>query len=294
MPERLLDLGAGLELWRVPIDELIEQDVNARAMAKGMFDRLAGTVGRDQRLESLPLCALTARGVEIVSGHHRTRAARQAGLTEIHAIVDTTGLTSDQIKAKQLAHNRIQGEDNEELVKRIYESIGDVEKRLDTYIDPAALNLSLPKVSVGSIDLGLEHRSALIVFLPTEKDRFDRALEQLRPFLTGDIETVYLAERTQFEAFQSLTRRIGREYDIRSVGTTLAKVADIVLESLGEPPPESEGVVAARDVFGGALMPEEVAATVRRALDKASGDAKGRKGPRWDALQALADAYVDG
>src|SRR3954454_4963806 len=131
MPTKLLDLGGGLELWTAAIDELIEQDVNARAMPKGMFERLAETVGRDKRLESLPLCATTPRGLEIVSGHHRTRAARQAGLDELHVIVDTTGLTPDQIKARQLAHNRIQGEDNEELFKRIYESIGDVEKRLE-------------------------------------------------------------------------------------------------------------------------------------------------------------------
>ncbi len=68
-PERILDLGYGLELWKVHPSFLREQDVNARAMPKAMFERLAQTIARDKRLESLPLCAKTERGLEIISGH---------------------------------------------------------------------------------------------------------------------------------------------------------------------------------------------------------------------------------
>ena len=53
-PERILDLGYGLELWKVHPSTLREQDVNARAMPKAMFERLAQTIARDKRLESLP------------------------------------------------------------------------------------------------------------------------------------------------------------------------------------------------------------------------------------------------
>src|ERR1700722_11480069 len=70
-PQRILDLGNGLELWKVHPSALREQDVNARAMPKAMFDRLAQTIARDKRLESLPLCAKTERGLEIIAGHHR-------------------------------------------------------------------------------------------------------------------------------------------------------------------------------------------------------------------------------
>src|SRR6266702_1360750 len=78
-PQKVLDLGNGLELWKVPPFALREQDVNARSMPKAMFERLAQTIGRDKRLESLPLCARTEKGLEIISGHHRTRAATAAG-----------------------------------------------------------------------------------------------------------------------------------------------------------------------------------------------------------------------
>ncbi len=114
-----VELGGGLELRFVHVDVLLEQDVNARTMTPDMFQRLQETVGRDQRLESLPFCAETAKGVEIVSGHHRVRAARAAQVSTIPVIVDVTGLTPSQIKAKQLAHNAIAGYDDPDALARL-------------------------------------------------------------------------------------------------------------------------------------------------------------------------------
>ena len=126
-PARILELGNGLELWKVHPSSLREQDVNARSMPKAMFERLAQTIARDKRLESLPLCAKTERGLEIISGHHRVRAATAAGISEMFVLVDATGLTRSQIAAKQLAHNAIEGQDNEQLLAEIYRQIEDAE-----------------------------------------------------------------------------------------------------------------------------------------------------------------------
>src|SRR3989442_8911991 len=115
-PQRILELGSGLELWKVHPSPLREQDVNARSMPKAMFERLSQTIGRDKRLESLPLCARREKGLEIISGHHRTRAATAAGLSELFTLVDVTGLTRSQIAAKQLAQNAIAGQDSEQCV----------------------------------------------------------------------------------------------------------------------------------------------------------------------------------
>ena len=46
-PQRILELGNGLELWKVHPSSLREQDVNARSMPKAMFERLAQTIARD-------------------------------------------------------------------------------------------------------------------------------------------------------------------------------------------------------------------------------------------------------
>jgi len=130
-PQKILKLGNGLELWKVHASSLREQDLNARSMPKAMFERLAQTIARDKRLESLPLCAKMDRDLEIISGHHRFRATSAAGITEMFVLVDVTGLTRRQIAAKQLAHYAIEGEDNAQLPAEIYRQIEDAESKLE-------------------------------------------------------------------------------------------------------------------------------------------------------------------
>ena len=52
------------------------------------FNRLAANIEKDRRLESLPFCAASTKGdktvLEIVSGHHRIRAARKAELQKVY------------------------------------------------------------------------------------------------------------------------------------------------------------------------------------------------------------------
>ena len=73
--------GDGIAIYEVHLDECIERDLNARVMNPGDFLRLKENIKTDQRLESLPyghLKELNGRIIfEIISGHHRTRAANQ-------------------------------------------------------------------------------------------------------------------------------------------------------------------------------------------------------------------------
>jgi hypothetical protein len=292
MGTTVVDLGKGLELWKVNVDELREQDLNAQVMPKGMFDRLAKTIEADARLESLPFCAKTATAIEIVSGHHRVRAARSAGLTEIFAIVDVTGLDRDAMAAKQLAHNAIHGTSEPQLLKKIYESIKDVNRRLESYIDPAKLDLKVEKVQVGKLDLGLEYRTALLVFLPYEREKFDTACQAVLPHLTGDLAGLYMAELKLLEQWKAVLRQVGKEYDIRATGTILTKIADLVFQALGQCPEtdDSDDHVALRDLFGVATIPKEVAAKVQAVIDQLIGAGTITRRQRWKVLETIGGA----
>lgn len=234
MSEKLLELGGGLELWKVAIDDLREQDENARVMPQAMFDRLQKTVERDERLESLPLCAVTERGIEIVSGHHRIRAARAAGLSEAHILVDVTGLTEDQIRAKQLAHNAISGEDNEQVLARIYGKIRDVDARLESFIDPKVVEAAIEKARSVSVDLLLDYRVVVITFLPTEYDRFCAAAQKVQRHMSKDVVEAWLASIDGIEKFRDAALRAGKKYDVRAMGSILDLMADIVSQHLDE------------------------------------------------------------
>jgi hypothetical protein len=177
-PERLLDLGQGLAIWRVHVDDLHEQPLNAQAMTPAQFARLKATIERDRRMESLPFCALTVKDplrIEIVSGHHRTRAARAAELFYVPCLVDETGLTPDPVKAKQLAHNALSGESEAQLVQRIFESITDVDARLEAFIEPSGSPLA--PVRLPRLDLDLGYRVVQLVFLPHQAAAFDAAVD---------------------------------------------------------------------------------------------------------------------
>jgi len=278
---KIADLGNGLELWKAAPSEIREQDVNARSMNTEMFRRLTMTIERDQRLESFPLCVLVEEHLEVISGHHRLRASIAANLPEIIIIVDVTGLTRDQIKAKQLAHNAISGEDNQQLLNQIFNSISDAEARLEAFTE---IKLDkLPSIKIHDIALDLDYKAVLMLFLPSAKEQFERILNDL----TGDPESVYVCDRERFEQFKAAATRINKEFDIRSAGTVLAKMCEIVDTQLGHEPNYSESV-ALRDLFKASFIPNHVADRLKRALEQMKRNKQLPGGSLWMALDRWA------
>lgn len=288
MAEKMLDIGQGLEIWKVDVDELREQDINARAMSKPMFDRLTMTIKSDERLEALPFCALTEKGIEIVSGHHRTRAFRAAGLKDLYVIVDVTGLSRDKIKAKQLAHNSIQGEDNEQIVQQIYQSIQDADVKLEAFIDKD-LDIEVDKVKISDIIVDINYRTVLLTFLPTEKEYFEEIANEINKQYDG----MYLAEKEQFKDFVDIINKIDEEYDIRSVTTALSKMTEITAEYLGKGVPKTEAK-ALRDIFKTAYIPERAAEIIEQALEKMKEDKELTNKNLWQAIEYWAADYLAG
>src|ERR1017187_914271 len=263
--QRILDLGNGLELWKVHPSTLREQDVNARSMPKAMFERLSQTIARDKRLESLPLCAKTERGLEIISGHHRVRAATAAGISEMFVLVDVTGLSRSQIAAKQLAHNAIEGQDNDQLLAEIYRQIEDAESKLEAFIDEK-LDIEIPKVKIEGLDIEIDFKTVLLIFLPRVKERLDRALEYLRS--SGQrLDGVYIAADSDYASLERAVQVIHDEYDIRVVADIIGKMADLALEASGVSVEDPERVNL-KDIVGTAWVPKGAASVIRDAVQK--------------------------
>jgi hypothetical protein len=287
-PQRILELGNGLELWKVHPSALREQNTNARWMPKAMFERLAQTIARDKRLE-MPLCAKTELGLEIISGHHRVRAATAAGISELFALVDVTGLTRSQIAAKQLAHNAIQGQDNEQLLAEIYRQIEDAESKLEAFID-AKLDIEVPKVKIEGLDVDIDFRSVLLIFLPKVKERLDRAIEYLRS-CGQRLDGVYIAADTDYSPLEKAVRKIHEEYDLRVVAYTAGKIAELALQACGvsvEAPERAH----LKDIFGTAWLPKEAAAVIRDAVQKMVKDGDIGQTNRWQFLEFLSSEYL--
>ena len=286
--EKMLDIGNGLKIAKVNIEELREQDLNARSMNSAMFERLTANIKKDNRLESLPFVAETENGIEIVSGHHRVRACRSAGITEIFVILDDTGFDRNKIRSKQLSHNSIQGEDNMQLVKEIYAMIDDAEEKLAAYID-ADMEEILDKVTTKDVTFDLAIKTILVNFLSYEEETFQRCAEKLN----GMYDSIYLADLKNVEPFMECIKRVGKEYDIRAMNTTFSKMSEIVLQYLGEEPEEGERI-ALRDIFKTAYIPSESATVIQEAVKKAEKDGTITSKNKWQLIEYLCADYLSG
>ena len=185
------DLGKGLKLAKVGIEEPREQDLNARVMDTEMFNRLAQNIKDDGRLESLPFCAITAKGIELISGHHRLRAARKAGMKEIYVLVDDTNIRTSALRSKQLSHNSLSGTDNEQMLKEIYTLIDDAQDRLSAYM-PREFEEAFEKAQIKSVNYNAEFVSTMLVFMSYEKKLFDECAQRVGEL--PDVQEVMLID----------------------------------------------------------------------------------------------------
>jgi len=223
-------LPADMRLMYIGVDDVREQDLNAQSMPKGMFDQLVNNLKNAGAPESLPLLVQTDKGLEIVSGHHRIRAMRTAGITKTLAIVYTK-LTPSQIRAKQLAHNSIHGTSDPEIIKRIWEQIDDVQARFEAFIDPAQFS-DLKPVSFKPVDVNMVNvaKTIMVVFLPTQKADFDAVIEAIMP--KTQVDAVYIANREIYEEWKKAFQKVRSDLDIVNAPTALAEMARLALERL--------------------------------------------------------------
>lgn len=221
-------LGNDLEVWKVPIDLPIEQELNARVMNSEMFMKLADNIANRGALESLPLCAITNKGLELISGHHRVRAARKANINEIWVLVDVSGLSRDRLRSKQLAHNSLQGKDNDDLLRQIYESIGDAEARLEAYINFDELKETDFSEKIEDTELEIQETKTIsLVFLPLQSALFNKALKELKDLETDEAKVATIKE---YDKLIKTMEQVGTKMKIQSVPNILAKMSEIVLE----------------------------------------------------------------
>ena len=128
--EIIYDMGTELYIAKVQLADLKEQDINARIMKNEMQDQLTANI---KNRGQLPLIALMGEKLEIISGHHRVKSAREAGLKEIIVILDKSGLTRSKAASKQLAHNAISGFDDESTLREIVKLMDNVDDMMESY-----------------------------------------------------------------------------------------------------------------------------------------------------------------
>lgn len=228
--ERVYDLGNGISLWKAHVDEFREQDVNARVMSKEKFDRLKKNIEKDSRLESLPLAHVKTNPagndqLAIISGHHRIRAARMSNVTEIFALVIEEDLTDDQVKAKQLAHNSLNGQDDAQLLKIIYDSIADIEAKIESGVIQEEMDKVYKQVHIDEVNVDFKYELVKILFLETQFKQFEKMVK-----LIEKDERVRIADYASFDETAKAIRKVSAADDIRNIAAIMYRIGEIVNE----------------------------------------------------------------
>lgn len=229
-PEKLLQLEQDFSIWRVPVELLREQDKNARVMDNDKFDRLAENIKRDGRLESLPLCVLKDnvagnKEFHIISGHHRVRASKKAGVLNIPCLVIEREMTRDEIISKQLSHNSLSGYDDLNVLKDLYDEMEDIDFKIASGVKSEDLKISDVSVQIDDVMVDLKFELINILFLDSQTKK----LEEIIEFIDKDA-SIKIVDKKDFDRFAEQARKVAKRENIVNMAAIFSKMLDYVGE----------------------------------------------------------------
>ncbi|EBA4600791.1 ParB/RepB/Spo0J family partition protein [Salmonella enterica] len=163
-----------IEVITVNPAELKLLEKNAHYMEPGEFARLVDNIKKDGALTSTPV---VYRDV-VLSGNHRVQASVKAGLETIAVINVLSELNDDEQKAIQLSHNSINGKDDKNILRELFDSIESLDMKLYSGLTDDDFKIS--DIEVESLSfIQPSYEDMVIAFLPEEKALFVEALEKI-------------------------------------------------------------------------------------------------------------------
>ena len=290
--EVVADMGSGLVIAKVHLADIREQDINARIMKNETQKQLTDNIKKRGQLESLPYCALIDGRIEIISGHHRIRSAKDSGvLEEVFVILDLSGLRRSQVAAKQIAHNAINGYDDQSTLREIAKLIDDVDDMLESYIGKDILEepmAELEKLIAPKVEF--DWRNVTFTFLPHQLQDLDKLVSVLQ-YLNPD--TIGVAPIEKHKPFIEAITKFQSFANVKNTGAAIhamIRATEQIFEDLHFD--ESQEWVQLTSMFGSPAIPSEASAVINEALKKMEERGEIGKKNRWQALEYWAASYL--
>jgi hypothetical protein len=283
-------------------------DENARFMRNETFRQLVANIERDGFLASLPFCwrySVVTDGEDsryeylVLSGNHRVKAAKAAGLEKIVILYTWADLSEQERIAIQLSHNALVGEDDLATLKRLYERIGQVDLKSYAGLDDKTLAL-LQKVTLPPLsEPPLDFQSVTMLFLPEEVERLKKAVDRAASLVAGDER--FAAWQSDFDRFISAISTVKAAWEIHNAATAVMLILDLfeahqddLTAALAQHQANGRKWVPMAAIFGGDRVPESAAQVIRDALAKMVGSGDLTSKNLWQALEFWAADYLGG
>lgn len=207
--------------------DLVEK--NAHFMAQDTFRQLIANIKRDGQLTSVPFLVEHNTGrYTVISGNHRVQAAKMAGIIKASFIVvHEDDITKDEILAIQLSHNSIVGQDDSEILKELLEEITDIAMKEYAHISNEILD------AVKDVDYVIDMPNNEIVpvtlmFIDTNKLKFDKLMETLDTLTPRELENTTLVNIETLKKLNDTTSKVGQKYEIKSQALSICKMIELV------------------------------------------------------------------
>lgn len=216
--EKITKLEHTIEI--VNFRNIQEAEINPQIMSDKDFKRLVNSIKQDKILTSLPLIVKYGENkYQCISGHHRIKAAKKAGLKQSECIVIKDIDESTKIRL-QLTHNDIHGEPDQILVNELKQKLHEEDLKL---IDEGAKKLTEEKA--------IEYEEPLyqyvhICLMPETEKEFTQLFENLQL----EESKKYLFEKKEYlQLKKCLTLAFEKGY--KTPGKAIRRMLDIYIEN---------------------------------------------------------------
>ena len=218
----------------VDINLIDEAELNANEMSNEDFAQLCDNISKSG-LSSVPTCYRKANGRFIMmSGHHRLRACKKLRYKTIGILyIDENELQGeDEAIAIQLSHNSLHGQDNQSILKQLYEKIQNIDFKKFAHVNIDEIK----PISMDGIDIfALQDNFTFTVLLyPNAFGNLDTLLGDIREQAKKSDALILAQQEDNEYLFMKLQTEVGKEYNIKSPSTTFAKILELAAERLNQ------------------------------------------------------------
>lgn len=202
-------------------------------MSAEVFNRLVRNIKRDGVLTSAPLVHSARDGeveaLRILSGHHRVKAALEAGIHEGACLVLEGEVTPARLRAIQLSHNALVREDDMAQLQKLWASLP-VDEQLYSGLSDGTFKLLGELPDLANLRPVTNAMQTLnFVFLPADRDMILEAIRKAGK--RKNTSTLFAAAETFDTVFEGLVEVKGR-FDLIASSMGLLKLVDLALQQL--------------------------------------------------------------
>lgn len=269
-------------------------EVNARYMKPEEYNQLVANIKKDKQLTSVPFCFYNANNqIEVLSGNHRVMASIDAGLKEIEVMLCKDKLSKEQALAIQLSHNSISGQDDEELLRKLYGKLESLEFKEYSGLTDEFIKFSKDIEKDFKVP-NLSYQVLNLLFLPDEIEEIKQGLTNISDLLnTHHI----LSNIKDYDEYLETSTTLSKCLNIKNPSTTflaMIKLAKGNLDNLKERAFNNNDVenIPISTIVGRSDINKDDATTIDKALTRMVGKGEIKKTEKEKGLAILAKMYL--